>query len=216
MQVTISPERRARGYFGIGVEGVSKSANVGALLRTAHAFGAAFCFTAGAGFDARAARAADTSDTGAHVPLWRAESIKSLSLPEGCVLVGIELLPDAAELPSFRHPLNAAYVLGPERSGLSAETLARCRHTVRIPTRFALNLAVAGALVLYDRLLQHGRFADRPVASGGGGPPPSQGSHGPPVFRRTRPDWMPPRDGDPDGRRRGDPDGRRRGDGGET
>ena len=40
--------------------------------------------------------------------------------------------------------------------------LARCRHVVRIPTRFALNLAVAGALVLYDRLLQHGRFADRP------------------------------------------------------
>ena len=34
------PEARSRGYFGIGVEGVSKSANVGALLRTAHAFGA--------------------------------------------------------------------------------------------------------------------------------------------------------------------------------
>ena len=59
----------ARGYFGIGVEGVSKSANVGALLRTAHAFGAAFCFTVAAGFDARAARAADTSDTANHVPL---------------------------------------------------------------------------------------------------------------------------------------------------
>ncbi len=44
--------------------------------------------------------------------------------------------------------------------------LARCRHVVRIPTRFALNLAVAGALVLYDRLLQHGRFAERPVAAG--------------------------------------------------
>ena len=32
-------EARSRGYFGIGVEGVSKSANVGALLRTAHAEG---------------------------------------------------------------------------------------------------------------------------------------------------------------------------------
>ena len=62
---------RTRGYFGIGAEGVSKSANVGALLRTAHAFDAAFCFLVGTGFDARAGRSADTADTPAHVPLWR-------------------------------------------------------------------------------------------------------------------------------------------------
>ena len=37
-----------RGYFGIGVEGVSKPMNVGALMRTAHAFGASFVFTLGA------------------------------------------------------------------------------------------------------------------------------------------------------------------------
>ena len=33
-----------KGYFGIGVEGISKATNVGTLLRTAHAFGAAFVF----------------------------------------------------------------------------------------------------------------------------------------------------------------------------
>ena len=180
----------SRGYFGIGVEGVSKSANVGALLRTAHAFGASFCFTLGAGFDARAARSADTSDTGSHVPLWRYPSLEEMRLPQGCALVGVELLDDAAALPSFRHPLNAAYVLGPERSGLSPALLGMCRHVVRIPTRFALNLSVAGALVLYDRLLQHGRFADRPVMSGGGGPAPVAPGHGDPVFRRNRPHWL--------------------------
>ena len=147
---------RTRGYFGIGAEGVSKSANVGALLRTAHAFGASFCFTVGAGFDARAARSADTSDTATHVPMWRYPSLEEMHLPEGCVLVGIELTEDAADLPSFRHPLNAAYVLGPERSSLSPALLARCKHVVRIPTKFSLNLSVAGALVLYDRLIQHG------------------------------------------------------------
>jgi len=181
----------ARGYFGIGVEGVSKSANVGALLRTAHAFGAAFCFTVAAGYDARAGRAADTSETAAHVPLWRFPTLASFALPDGCVLVGIELLADAVELPSFRHPLNAAYVLGPERSGLSPELLGRCRHVVRIPTRFALNLAVAGALVLYDRLLQHGRFAPRPVAAGGPPPEaaPAKANHGQPKFRKRFPGW---------------------------
>ena len=113
------PARTARGYCGIGAEGVSKSANVGALLRTAHAFGAAFCFTIGAGWDARAGRRADTADTPAHVPLWRFPDAAALQLPRECVLVGVELLEDAVDLPSFRHPLNAAYVLGPERSGLS-------------------------------------------------------------------------------------------------
>src|SRR6185312_10632857 len=160
-------EARVRGYFGIGVEGVSKSANVGALLRTGHAFGAAFCFTIGSGWDSRESRLADTADTPGHVPLWRFPDLDTVKLPQGCVLVGVELLEDAVDLPSFRHPLNAAYVLGPERAGLSPELLARCRHVVRIPTRFSLNLAVAGALVLYDRLLQHGRFADRPVGSQG-------------------------------------------------
>jgi tRNA G18 (ribose-2'-O)-methylase SpoU len=182
---------RTRGYFGIGAEGVSKSANVGALLRTAHAFGASFCFTLGTGFDARAGRSADTADTPAHVPLWRFDDAAALQLPKNCLLVGIEIHEDAAELPSFRHPLSAAYVLGPERSSLSPALLSRCDHLVRIPTRFSLNLAVAGALVLYDRLLQHGRFADRPVMSGGAtaAPAPPTG-HGHPVFRRNRPDWL--------------------------
>lgn len=182
---------QARGYFGIGAEGISKSANMGALLRTAHAFGASFCFSIGAGFDARVGRSADTADTPAHVPLWRFPDGASLRLPQGCALVGVELLEEATDLPSFRHPLSAAYVLGPERAGLSPALLAQCRHVIRIPTRFALNLAVAGAIVLYDRLLQHGRFAERPVASGG----PSArveaaDSHGAPRFRRTLPDWL--------------------------
>ncbi len=187
-------DRRPRGYFGIGVEGVSKSANVGALLRTAHAFGAAFCFTVNAGFDSRASRLADTSDTPSHVPLWRFDDPATMALPERCALVGVELLEEATELPAFRHPLSAAYILGPERSGLSPAVLERCRHVVRIPTRFALNLAVAGALVLYDRLLQQGRFGDRPVASGGGTPAELPGAHGAPVFRAVRPAWLDAKD----------------------
>ena len=184
---------RPRGYFGIGAEGVSKSANVGALLRTAHAFGASFCFTVGTGWDARQGRQADTADTPLHVPLWRFPTLAEMVLPSGCALVGVELLDDAVDLPSFRHPLSAAYVMGPERAGLSPEMLARCNHVVKIPARFSLNLAVAGALVLYDRLLQHGRFAERPVGSGGpreATEPRSHIGHGTPRFRKTVPDWM--------------------------
>jgi hypothetical protein len=142
----------------------------------------------------RAGRLADTADTPGHVPLWRFADLGQLRLPQNCALVGVELLDEAADLPSFRHPLNATYVLGPERSGLSPAMLRCCRHVVRIPTRFALNLAVAGALVLYDRLLQHGRFAERPVGSrASASVAPAAGGHGPPRFRRNLPDWVTPR-----------------------
>ncbi|MBW8728112.1 MAG: TrmH family RNA methyltransferase, partial [Inquilinus limosus] len=70
-------------------------------------------------------------------------------------------------LPSFRHPRRAVYVLGSERGGLSPEMVARCDHIVQIPTRFSLNLSLAGALVMYDRMISLGRFAPRPIMPGG-------------------------------------------------
>jgi tRNA G18 (ribose-2'-O)-methylase SpoU len=58
-----------RGYFAIGVEGVSKAVNLGNLLRSAHAFGASFVFTIGA--DARALQMqADTSKASTHLPVY--------------------------------------------------------------------------------------------------------------------------------------------------
>ena len=42
----------------------------------------------------------------------------ALRLPKGCALVGVELTDDAVELPVFRHPHAAAYVLGRERGAL--------------------------------------------------------------------------------------------------
>jgi tRNA C32,U32 (ribose-2'-O)-methylase TrmJ len=70
-------------------------------------------------------------------------------------------------------------VLGPERGALSPELIARCHHLLRIPTAFSLNLATAGAIVMYDRLRSLGRFATRPIAQGGSAEaraPPVQGA----------------------------------------
>lgn len=156
-----------RGYFGIGVEGISKPMNMGGLLRTAHAFGASFVFTVGAVYAKTEGRRSDTSDGPSQVPLFTFDDTCALALPHGCSLVGVELRDDATVLPSFRHPRRAAYVLGPERGSLSPDMVALCDHIVKIPTRFCINLAVAGAVVLYDRLLASGRFADRPLVAGG-------------------------------------------------
>jgi tRNA G18 (ribose-2'-O)-methylase SpoU len=155
-----------RGYFGIGVEGISKPMNLGNLMRSAHAFGASFFFTVDADRRVLAPRS-DTSRCVEHLPLHHWSCVAGMGLPEGCELVGIELLPEAVELPSFRHPSRAAYVLGPERGSLSPEMLARCRHVIRIPTGFCINVATAGAIVMYDRIRSRGRFAARPVRAGG-------------------------------------------------
>jgi tRNA G18 (ribose-2'-O)-methylase SpoU len=152
-----------RGYFAIGAEGISKPMNLGNLLRSAHAFGASFFFTIQPTFEARAAALSDTADAAGHLPVYHHRSIEELVLPARCALVGVELTEEAEALPSFRHPLTAAYILGPERGSLSPEVIARCDHVVQIPTRFCVNVGVAGAIVMYDRLITLGRFARRPV-----------------------------------------------------
>lgn len=155
-----------RGYFAIGAERMSKALNLGNLMRSAHAFGAHFTFTVGATYQALEARA-DTSKGLWHLPHYNWATLDAMALPSGCRLVGVELVDDAIDLPSFRHPLRAAYVLGPERGVLSAPLLERCDYTVKIPTRFCINVAMAGAIVMYDRVKCMARFAERPVREGG-------------------------------------------------
>lgn len=160
-----------RGYFGIGAERISKAMNLGAVLRTGHAFGASFAFTINAHHRAREVNLSDTAKSASHLPLYEWESLDDLRLPKGCVLVGVELDARAVELPSFRHPLNAAYLLGPEKGDLSDEAKALCSHIVKIPTKFCVNLSVAAALVMYDRTISMGGYGRRPVGSSGFQPP---------------------------------------------
>ncbi|HXK54352.1 MAG TPA: RNA methyltransferase [Hyphomicrobiales bacterium] len=158
--------RPVRGYFAIGVEGISKPMNLGNLMRSAHAFGASFIFTVDAHYSVRKSRS-DTSKSVYHLPYYPWDSVDDMQMPRDCRLVGVELTDDAVELPSFRHPSRAAYVLGRERGSLSGEMLARCEFVVRIPTAFCINVATAGAIVMYDRVRALGGFPDRPVRAGG-------------------------------------------------
>ncbi len=172
-----------RGYFGIGVEGISKAMNVGSIFRTAHAFGAGFVFTVAANYAEGEGGRADTSGALGHTPFYEFPDIAAMVLPEKCALVGVELTPDSIELPSFRHPSRAAYVLGPERSSLSAEMTGKCDFVIRIPMQFCVNVSVAAAIVMYDRVQSLGRFQRRPERPGGPKEPLPDPVFGGPKFR---------------------------------
>jgi tRNA G18 (ribose-2'-O)-methylase SpoU len=154
-----------RGYFGIGIEGASKPMNVGALFRTAHAFGASFVFTVDAHPRVRSNKS-DTSKALGHLPYYDWASAGDMVLPEDCKVVAIELLDEAVDLPSFTHPQKACYVLGRERGAVSRDLIERADHVIRIPTKFCINVGLAGAIVMYDRQISLGRFAPRPVMTG--------------------------------------------------
>jgi tRNA G18 (ribose-2'-O)-methylase SpoU len=156
-----------KGYFAIGAEGISKPMNLGALMRTANAFGASFVFSVIAEDRTKAAYKSDTSRTFKTVPYYQWESIDEIVLPRECQMVGIELTDDAVDLPEFKHPRMAAYVLGPERGNLSPEMQAKCAHIIKIPTNFCINVSLAGALVMYDRVRSMGGWRDRPIMPGG-------------------------------------------------
>ena len=72
-----------RGYFAIGAERMSKSLNLGNLMRSAHAFGASFTFTVGATYQALEARA-DTSKGQWHLPHYNWVKSEDMALPQGC------------------------------------------------------------------------------------------------------------------------------------
>ena len=173
-----------RGYFGIGIEGLSKPMNAGNLFRSANAFGASFVFTVGGTYPRAKAKLADTSDTPGQVPFYDFKDAGALELPGQCALVGVELLDEAIELPSFRHPRCAAYVLGPERGYLTDALRRRCEFVIKIPSRFCINVATAGAIVMYDRIISLGRFPGRPVMAGGPVEPLAPHVRGAPVIRK--------------------------------
>ena len=140
--------------------------NMGNLVRSAHAFGAKFIFTISAHYSVREGKS-DTSKATNHLPWYDWDKPSDMKLPDKCQLVGVELIEEALDLPTFHHPRQAAYILGPEKGSLSSEILDKCKYVIKIPTKFCLNVQIAGAIVMYDRIKSLGTFANRPDMPGG-------------------------------------------------
>lgn len=126
--------------------------NIGTLWRSAYAMGAALIFTVGRRYEARKGHG-DTVKAFRHIPLLHFATWEEYRghAPFAWVPVGIEIGREAVSLPEFKHPDLAVYILGAEDGGLTNEAATLCRDLVVIPSRYCLNVAVAGSIVMYDR-----------------------------------------------------------------
>lgn len=143
---------QSRGYFEIGIYCGKSQDNLGTLWRSAYQLGAAGIFTIGNRYPIR--QCSDTYKTWRHLPYRRFDTLDEFlsSRPYDCRLIGIEF--PGNDLISFSHPERAIYILGAEDNGLPKSVLDRCQSTVQLPSirQPSYNVAVAGSIVMYDRL----------------------------------------------------------------
>lgn len=140
-------------YFGIGVYRPKRSVNIGTLWRTASILGAQFIFTIEGRYKQQPS---DTDKSWAKIPLFQFDSFEAFhaAMPYSCPLIGVELDKEAQFLNEFKHPPRATYLLGAEDAGLPKAVLERCHQLIKLPGESSLNVAVAGSIVLYDRIVK--------------------------------------------------------------
>jgi len=125
--------------------------NYGTLFRSAFAFGADFVFLIGRRFKRQSS---DTTQSHRHLPLFEYPTIDDFieHTPYDCQLVGVEICERAINLKIVTHPERAIYILGPEDGSLPQSLINKCQIVTQIPTQYCLNVAVAGSIILYDRI----------------------------------------------------------------
>lgn len=147
----VTQQHQRNGFYGIGIVNHNDALNIGSLWRSAYILGAAFIFTVGRQYRHQGS---DVTSAWARIPLYHYPTLDELQakLPHATPLIGVEMACEATPLPAFQHPDRAVYLLGNEQAGLSASQLSACHKLISLPGHFSLNVAVAGSIVMYDRV----------------------------------------------------------------
>ena len=146
----------SRGYFGVACYRPKTTDNIGTLWRSAHIFGASFLAVIGGRYHKQPS---DTTAATRHVPLLSFDDFAGFrsAMPTEALLIAVELVPNARPLTRYTHAERAVYLLGPEDGSLPNDVVMACDSRIIIPGSFCLNLAVAGSIVLYDRVAKSAR-----------------------------------------------------------
>ena len=154
--MTVKSHRyESKGFFGIGIMNNVNGLNIGTLWRSAYILGASYIFTVDKKYKKQLS---DVTKTWKKIPLYHYKTFDELyeNLPASTRLIAAELTDDAVPVAEFEHPERACYLLGNEQSGLSQTVLERCHGVVSLPGEFSLNVAVAGSILMYDRVSKLG------------------------------------------------------------
>ena len=158
------------GFFGIGIVKAKHEANVGTLWRSAWQLGAGFLFTVATRFRYEAS---DTTQAYKQLPLFKYDEWGDFAQnsPHGAVWVAVEM--GGVPLQDFVHPPRAVYVLGSEDNGLNRPIVEACQCHVALPKwvgrSASYNVAMAGTLVMYDRMQKQLRDGHVVTREGRGG-----------------------------------------------
>ena len=128
------------------LESPSHSGNIGAVVRASAGAGAAAVVTTGTTDPWNPGAIRGSAGLHYALPVLRSHAIESA----GRTIIAIH--PDGEDLTRANIPDDVVLAFGSERSGLSAERLARAARRVRIPMEpgvSSLNLATSVAIVLY-------------------------------------------------------------------
>lgn len=147
--------------FHVAVENLGHDFNIGSIVRSANAFGAAGVHIVGRRrWNRRGAMVTDRYLSVHHHP--DAAALVRWATDSGVPLVGVDNVAGSRPLESTALPRACVLVLGSEGPGLSPELVAACPQIVAITqygsTR-SLNAGAAAAVVMYAWALRHAGFA---------------------------------------------------------
>lgn len=144
-------DKSEENYFGIGIYRPKTRENVGTLWRTAFVYNASFIFVIEEKYRKRSS---DVLKVWSKIPLFQYETADAFfaSTPYSCKIIGVEMGKNSTPIASYQHPNRAIYLLGSEDHGLPKEIQKNCHDLIALPGERSLNVAVAGSIVVYDRI----------------------------------------------------------------
>ncbi len=138
-------------YFGIGVYQPKTEENIGTLWRTAFVYGASFIFIIDAKYKKQRS---DVLKTWSKIPLFQYNTTQAFldTVPYSCKIIGIEMEENSIPIKEYEHPFRGIYLLGSENNGLPKKLQEKCQDLIVLPGKRSLNVAVAGSIVIFDRI----------------------------------------------------------------
>ena len=156
-EAIVADLERRRHAFHVAIENWEHDFNIGSVVRTANALGAAaFHIVGRRRWNRRGAMVTDRYQVEHHHP--DVETFVSWANGKGLAVVGIDNVPGAVPLETYALPRDCVIVLGQEGPGISAEMLAACDVVLEI-TQFgstrSMNAGAAAAIAMHAWVLQH-------------------------------------------------------------